>query len=181
MADASPGLSSLSQTALGDMDNSEIGDTEAGDSDWKNTFIRVYLFVCRSGGLPVVAQQQSNNSTPDSTHEQVLSISPFGLIRKRETTNDIHEYAEDHFPEWISDFSSYGGYVQRLDRLSAACVPLTEGPSLNSTATSSSRPCTWPTQFRPVWQEKSDLAFPLLLILANVLNKRSVPSIFQYF
>ncbi|MCS3662408.1 IS982 family transposase [Salinibacter ruber] len=110
------------------MDDSEIGDTDADDSDWKNTLIRVYLFVCRrwSSGLCTVAQRQSNNSHPDFTDEEVLTIYLFGLIRKRETIKEIHEYAEDHFPEWFPDLPSYGGYVQRLNRLSAAFAPLTE-------------------------------------------------------
>lgn len=110
------------------MDDSEIGNTDADDSDWKNTLIRVYLFVCRrwSSGLCAVAQRQSNNSNPDFTDEEVLTIYLFGLIRKRETIKEIHEYAEDHFPEWFPDLPSYGGYVQRLNRLSAAFAPLTE-------------------------------------------------------
>jgi hypothetical protein len=110
------------------MDDSEIGDTDADDSDWENTLIRVYLFVCRrwSSGLCAVSQRQSNNSNPDFTDEEVLTIYLFGLIRKRETIKEIHEYAEDHFPEWFPDLPSYGGYVQRLNRLSAAFAPLTE-------------------------------------------------------
>jgi hypothetical protein len=110
------------------MDDSEIGDTDADDTDWKNTLIRVYLFVCRrwSSGLCAVAQRQSNNSNPDFTDEEVLTIYLFGIIRKRETIKEIHEYAEDHFPEWFPDLLSYGGYVRCLNRLSAAFAPLTE-------------------------------------------------------
>ncbi|MBB4061221.1 hypothetical protein GGP80_000221 [Salinibacter ruber] len=29
------------------MDDSDIAASKAEDSDWKNTLIRVYLFVCR--------------------------------------------------------------------------------------------------------------------------------------
>ena len=110
------------------MDDSDRDDSDRDDADWKNTLIRVYLFVCGrwSSGLCAVAQRQSNNSNPDFTDEEVLTIYLFGLIRKRETIKDIHEYAEDHFPEWFPDLPSYGGYVQRLNRLSAAFAPLTE-------------------------------------------------------
>lgn len=103
-------------------------DDGTDDADWKNTLIRVYLFVCRrwSSGLCATCQRQSNNSNPDFTDEEVLTIYLFGLTRKRETIKDIHEYAEDHFSEWFPDLPSYGGYVQRLNRLSAAFAPLTE-------------------------------------------------------
>jgi len=97
--------------------------------DWQHMLIRVYLFVCRrwrNGGLCAIAQRQSNNSNPDFTDEEVLTIYLFGLIRKRETIKDIHQYVEDHFPEWFPDLPSYAGYVQRLNRLSAAFAPLTE-------------------------------------------------------
>jgi hypothetical protein len=110
------------------MDGSERDDDGTDDAGWKNTLIRVYLFVCKrwSSGLCAACQRQSNNSNPDFTDEEVLTIYLFGLIRKRETIKDIHEYAEDHFPEWFPDLPSYGGYVQRLNRLSAAFAPLTE-------------------------------------------------------
>ena len=105
-----------------------MADSKKTDPDWQNTLIRVYLFVCRhwTGRLRAIAQRQSNNSDPGFTDEEVLTIYLFGLIRNRETIKDIHEYAEDHFPEWFPGLPCYGGYVQRLNRLSAAFAPLTE-------------------------------------------------------
>nr|WP_146031933.1 IS982 family transposase [Salinibacter ruber] len=38
----------------------------------------------------------------------------------------MHEYAEDHFPEWFPNLPSYAGYVRRLNRLSAVFAPLTQ-------------------------------------------------------
>ncbi len=106
-----------------------MADSEGEDPDWQDTLIRVYLFVCRhwAGRLPVVVQRQSNNSDPDFTDEEVLTIYLFGLIRNRETMGSIHEYAEDHFPEWFPDLPCYGGYIQRLNRLNAVFATLTEG------------------------------------------------------
>ena len=96
-----------------------MDDSDRDDADWKNTLIRVYLFVCGrwSSGLCVVAQRQSNNSNPDFTDEEVLTIYLFGLIRKRETIKDIHEYAEDHFSDWFPALPSYQSYNRRLNRL----------------------------------------------------------------
>ena len=91
-------------------DSEETDSPEEKDHDWQSTLIRVYLFVCRhwTGRLQAVAQRQSNNSNPDFTDEEVLTIYLFGLIRKRNTIKDIHEYAEDHFSEWFPDLPSYG-------------------------------------------------------------------------
>ena len=110
------------------MDDSDIAASEPEDAEWKDTLIRVYLFVCRrwTAHLHAVAQRQSNNSDPEFTDEEVLTIYLFGLIRKRETVKDIHGYAEDHFPEWFPDLPSYAGYVRRLNRLSAVFAPLTQ-------------------------------------------------------
>jgi hypothetical protein len=127
-----------------------MAGSEKTDPDWQNTFIRVYLFVCRhwAGRLHAIAQRQSNNSDSGFTDEEVLTIYLFGLIRNRETIKDIHEYAEDHFPEWFPDLPSYGGYVQRLNRLSAAFAPSPKRPSPKSTAKRLSRLCALPTRFQ---------------------------------
>ena len=95
-----------------------MDDSDRDDADWKNTLIRVYLFVCGrwSSGLCAVAQRQSNNSNPDFTDEEVLTIYLFGLIRKRETIKDIHEYAEDHFRR-----GSLSGVVSRFALLRWVC------------------------------------------------------------
>ena len=96
--------------------------------DWQHTLTRIYLFVWRRyrQRLRFLAQRQSNNSEPDFTDEEVLAIYMFGIIRKRKTIKEIYDYATDHFPGWFPDLPSYGGYVQRLNRLSAVFAPLLE-------------------------------------------------------
>ena len=102
--------------------------------DWQHTLIRIYLFVCRRyrGRLKAVAQRQSNNRKPDFTDEEVLKpeqsfgVYLFGIIRKRKTIQEIYDYTADHFPGWFPGLPSYGGYVQRLNRLSAVFAPLVE-------------------------------------------------------
>jgi hypothetical protein len=74
------------------MDDSDIAASEAEDPDWKNTLIRVYLFVCRrwAARLHAARERQSNNSDPEFTDEEVLTVATashlFGLIRKRLAT-----------------------------------------------------------------------------------------------
>ncbi len=96
--------------------------------DPQYTLVRIYLFVCRHhrGRLAATVQRQSNNSEPDFTDEEVLTIYLFGLAKKRETISEIHEYAEDHFSEWFPDLPSYQSYNRRLSRLNAVFSPLVE-------------------------------------------------------
>ncbi len=92
------------------------------------TLVRIYLFICRRyrGRLAAAAQRQSNNSDPDFTDEEVLTIYVFGLIKKRTTIGEIHEYVEDHFSDWFPDLPSYQSYNRRLNRLSAVFSPLAQ-------------------------------------------------------
>ena len=94
--------------------------------DTASTLIRIYLFICRRyrGRLAAVAQRQSNNTNPKFTDEEVLTIYVFGLIKKRSTISEIHEYVEDHFSDWFPDLPSYQSYNRRLNRLSAVFAPL---------------------------------------------------------
>jgi hypothetical protein len=96
--------------------------------DAQYTLVRIYLFVCRHyrGRLAATVQRQSNNSEPDFTDEEVLTIYLFGLAKKRETVSDIHEYVEDHFSDWFPDLPSYQSYNRRLNRLNAVFSPLVE-------------------------------------------------------
>ncbi len=96
--------------------------------DTASTLVRIYLFICRRyrGRLAAVAQRQSNNADPDFTDEEVLTIYVFGLIKKRSTISEIHEYVEDHFSDWFPDLPSYQSYNRRLNRLSAVFAPLVE-------------------------------------------------------
>ncbi|MCS4055913.1 hypothetical protein GGP75_001232 [Salinibacter ruber] len=66
---------------------------------------RIYLFICRQyrDRLAAVAQRQSNNSDPDFTDEEVLTIYVFGPVEKRSTISEIHQYVEDHFSDWFPD------------------------------------------------------------------------------
>ncbi|MCS3632564.1 hypothetical protein GGP55_003182 [Salinibacter ruber] len=56
----------------------------------------------------------------------MLTIYVFGLIKKRKTISEIHEYVEDHFSEWFPDLPSYQSYNRRPGRLSAVFAPMVE-------------------------------------------------------
>ena len=92
------------------------------------TLIRIYLFICRHyrGRLAAVAQRQSNNADPDFTDKEVLTVYVFGLVKKRKTIREIHQYAQDHFSDWFPDLPFYQSYNRRLNRLSAVFAPLVQ-------------------------------------------------------
>jgi len=96
--------------------------------DARHTLVRIYLFVCQRyrRRLRAAAQRQSNNSQPDFTDEEVLTVYLFGLIKKRRTITEIYDYIADHFSEWFPEMPSYQGYNRRLCRLSAVFAPLVE-------------------------------------------------------
>ena len=96
--------------------------------DPQYTLVRIYLFVCRryQHRLRAAVQRQTGNSDPDFTDEEVLTIYLFGIIEKRRTISEIYDYVTNHFPDWFPDLPSYGGYNQRLNRLSAVFAPLVE-------------------------------------------------------
>jgi hypothetical protein len=101
---------------------------ESPSLDWQHTLIRIYLFVSAryQEHLWAIAQRQSNNRNPRFTDEEVLTIYLFGIIRKRRTLREIYDYTRDHLVDWFPSLPSYGGYVQRLNRLSAVFAPLIE-------------------------------------------------------
>lgn len=90
--------------------------------------IAVYLFVCEQFklGLWQHVQRFSNNMAPEFTDEEVMAIYLFGIIQKRRTVKEIYDYIRDHFPSWFPLLPSYGGYVQRLNRVAPAFPVLCE-------------------------------------------------------
>jgi hypothetical protein len=84
--------------------------------------------TCRFGGrLAAAVQRQSNNANPTFTDEEVLTVYVFGLIKKRTTITEIHEYVEEHFSDWFPDLPMQKSYNRRPGRLSAVFAPLVEG------------------------------------------------------
>ncbi len=81
--------------------------------------------TCRFGGrLAAAAQRQSNNSGPEFTDEEVLTIYVFGPVEKRSTISEIHEYVEDYFSGWFPDLPMQKSYNRRINRMSAVFAPL---------------------------------------------------------
>jgi hypothetical protein len=114
--------------------------------NWEEQLIHVYCHVCDlyQRELWPYCERFSNNAHPDFTDEEVITIYLFGIIEKRFEVAQIHKHTQDHLSHWFPKLPSYGGYIQRLNKLSAVFPPL-----LNA--------------FAPVWTggSKAGLAFLL--------------------
>jgi len=86
---------------------------------WQDTLIQLYLYICHhyQNHLCLLAHRLSNNDQPTFTDEEVLAIYLFGIIKQHRTIQAIHTYITDHLADWFPELPSYGGYVQRLNRL----------------------------------------------------------------
>lgn len=94
--------------------------------DWEIQLIRLYCDVYDQyqSHLWRYCERMSNNSTPAFTDEEVMTIYLFGILRKRHQLSEIYEYVRDHLADWFPNLPSYGGYVQRLNKLSSVFHPL---------------------------------------------------------
>jgi hypothetical protein len=100
--------------------------TQEHTMNWEEQLIQVYCDVCTlyQGHLWQYCERFSNNAHPEFTDEEVITIYLFGILRKRFDVTQIYEYTRDHLSAWFKTLPSYGGYIQRLNNLSAVFPPL---------------------------------------------------------
>lgn len=96
--------------------------------DWETQLISLYVYICKQhqDHLWVYCQRFSNHSEPSFTDEEVLCIYLFGVMEKRREIKEIYKYADRHLRPWFPLLPSYGGFVQRLNRLADVFAPLLE-------------------------------------------------------
>lgn len=94
--------------------------------NWEEQLIQLYCDVCDlyHRELWQYCERFSNNAHPEFTDEEVITIYLFGILRKRFEVTQIYEYTQDHLSMWFQKLPSYGGYIQRLNKLSAVFPPL---------------------------------------------------------
>lgn len=97
--------------------------------DWQIRLTSVYCEVCEqyTRHLWRHCERFSNNSIPLFSDEEVITVYLFGIMRHKRTIQDIYEYTQDHLLDWFPKLPSYGGYVQRLNKLSSVFPALLEG------------------------------------------------------
>lgn len=87
--------------------------------EWSTRLVQIFVYCCDQyqQGLDAHCQRLSNNSHPNFTDEEVVTIYLFGIIQGRKTIKEIYRYTQDHLRDWFPTLPSYAGYVQRLNLL----------------------------------------------------------------
>ena len=99
---------------------------DSKDTPWQEQLIALYLFVCQhyQTTLWAFAQHFSNNDQPQFTDEELRTIYLFGTLKRHHGPRAIYDYTGDHLLEWFPTLPSYGGFIQRLNRLGSAFARL---------------------------------------------------------
>jgi hypothetical protein len=89
--------------------------------DWQERLVTLFLYIYErdKSGLFIHAERMSNNSCPDFSHSEVLTVYLWGIINGHSKVSRIYEYVRNHLLEWFPKMPSYATYIQRLNRLSA--------------------------------------------------------------
>lgn len=91
--------------------------------------INIYLYICDlyESELKYYCQRFSNNSTPDFTDQELLSIYLFvGSNQKYFQIKDIHLFAKEYLLSWFSKLPSYQMFNYRLNLMPEAIRKLAE-------------------------------------------------------
>lgn len=96
--------------------------------DWQIELIRLYVYIFEHyhTHLWVYCQRMSNNSEPEFTDIEVITIYLWGVMKKRRAVKDIYEYTHDHLGEWFPHLPTYFAYIQRLNQLGSLLMALVE-------------------------------------------------------
>lgn len=96
--------------------------------DWQLRLITLYEFICKhyDEHLWVHCERFSPYARVDFTDEEVLCIYLWGIMNKRFEVSALYEDTHRYLQAWFAKLPSYGGYVQRLNRLADVFVPLLE-------------------------------------------------------
>jgi hypothetical protein len=78
--------------------------------------------------LQYTCQRFSNNSSPEFTDQELMTIYLFVMTeQKYHQVNDIHRFAKEYLHSWFPKLPSYQAFNHRLNRLSEAFKALAKG------------------------------------------------------
>jgi hypothetical protein len=118
---------------------------------WQEQLIGLFCYVSQQyhRHLWVHVARLSPNNHPAFSDEEVLTVYVFGLWQHLSTLSAIHHYTQAHLAEWFPHLPSYGGFVQRLNRLQDLLPALSE--TLLVQAAAREEPCrTWVVDSLPI-------------------------------
>jgi len=91
--------------------------------------ISIYLYICDifDSRLKGTCQRFSNNSNPDFTDQEVMTIYLYAMnVEQRLKIKQIHQYANDYLRSWFPLLPSYEAFNVRINRLNEAFRILSE-------------------------------------------------------
>ena len=91
--------------------------------------IEIYLYICDrfENELKYCCQRFSNNSEPELTDEEIMTIYLFVALEEHKfKIKQIHRFAHDYLLSWFPNLGSYTAFDNRLNRLSEAFRQLVE-------------------------------------------------------
>ena len=84
----------------------------------KLIFIYCYICDCYDNHLVAHYQRTSNNSEPDFTDQEVITIFLYCLlVEKRTQVVDIYDFADNYLRSWFPNLGSYKTFNYRLNEL----------------------------------------------------------------
>ena len=94
--------------------------------DWRERLITLFSWIERryNLGLFICSERMSNNSRPDFSDSEVLTVYLQGIMNGHSKVSRIYEYVRNHLSECFPKLPAYATYIQRLNRLSAALSAL---------------------------------------------------------
>lgn len=119
--------------------------------NWQDQLIGLFCYLSEEyrRHLWVHVARLSPNQHPTFSDEEVLSVYIYGLWQHLPNISAIHRYTQAHLAEWFPHLPSYGGFVQRLNRLQDLLPALGEQALLQ--AASQEEPChTWVVDSMPI-------------------------------
>lgn len=85
----------------------------------ENQLIHIYLFVCQTYDTSSTTcfQRLSNNSKPDFTDQELITIWFFAHLQGCFQKKQMHSFIHNYWAEWFPNLPSYQTFVLRLNRL----------------------------------------------------------------
>lgn len=79
------------------------------------------MYICNiyNNQLQHICQRYSNNSNPDFTDQEIITIYLFVMhVEQRQTIKQIYEFSRDYLRSWFPLLPSYEAFNMRLNRMS---------------------------------------------------------------
>lgn len=88
--------------------------------DNHTNLVKIYLFICDNwdNNLKYISQRFSNNSNPEFTDQEILTIMIYSITYERRfKINEIYNFADNYLRDWFPMLKSYVAFDKRVNRL----------------------------------------------------------------